>query len=143
MSMKLRALKAKALFGFSEWFISARGVYQTFALVSVLCAIELLFPKLDAHGFWLLYYLTVYSAITQPALAYVSGQSSDHSEDVLKRVEELEITILAMEERILARMEAIDSHERGEVSLDGRSSPYLGRRSWNPGYDGNCADTNP
>ena len=111
---RIQDLRAKALFGFSEWFISARGVWQTFFLVSTLCLCEVLFPQIDTHGFWLLYWLTVYSAITQPALAYVSGQSSDHSEDVLARVELLEERILEMEASILAKLDAMNTSPGAE-----------------------------
>jgi hypothetical protein len=87
-------LPNRALVIFSEWFMSPRGVWQTFLITALIVIFELLFPHADPHGFWLLYWLTVYSAITQPALAYVGGKSSDHSEEVLKRIEGLEISIL-------------------------------------------------
>jgi hypothetical protein len=81
---------------------------------AILSSLEILFPKVDAHAFILMAALTVYSAITQPALAYVGGQSSDHSEEVLERVEQLEQNILAMEERILAKIEAMDKPSSAE-----------------------------
>lgn len=61
---------------FSRWFQSASAVWQTLVFVLVVVLIESIRPSLDPHGFWLLYWLTVYSAVTQPALAYASAQST-------------------------------------------------------------------
>lgn len=65
----LRA-EARTLERFTRWFDSQGGVYQTFFITVGLVVFEALFPNVDQHGFWLLYWLTVYSAITQPALAH-------------------------------------------------------------------------
>lgn len=75
---------------FDEWFSSERGVYQTLLITLLICVAELLFPHLDPHGFWLLYWLTVYSAVTQPALANTGRHQIDRLEKLIDQVAELE-----------------------------------------------------
>ena len=86
---------------FNHWFASAAGVLQTFVLVVVLVVLERFYPHLDEHGFWLLYWLTVYSAVTQPALAFIARQSGDDREAAEARQEK----ILHHLERILFCLE--------------------------------------
>lgn len=64
------------LIQFGKWFVSSRGVWQTLFLVGTVCLIEQIYPGADPHGFWLLYWLTVYSAVTQPALAFVNDRAA-------------------------------------------------------------------
>lgn len=80
----------KLLHAFNRWFASARGVWQTLAVTVTVAAVELSNPTIDPHGFWLLWALTIYSGITQPALAYVSDQASIRLGEVLSRLEHLE-----------------------------------------------------
>lgn len=62
--------ESRALSRFTHWFDSQGGVYQTFFITMGIVVFEAMFPRIDTHGFYLLYWLTVYSAITQPALAH-------------------------------------------------------------------------
>ncbi|MDY0113710.1 MAG: hypothetical protein RBS21_05475 [Corynebacterium sp.] len=79
----------RVLDAFSSWFASAAGVYQTTVATFAIVLIEVVRPDLDQHGFWLLYWLTVYSAVTQPALAYVGRKSMELLTVVLNRIAEM------------------------------------------------------
>lgn len=82
---------------FARWFASAAGVVQTFVLVGALVILESTHMLKDDHGFWLLYWLTVYSAVTQPLLAYANKQDAARSDATLTRIEakeDAEINIL-------------------------------------------------
>lgn len=92
----------KYLHRFANWFGSSAGVIQTAVLVGSVVVLEVINPHIDGHGFWLLYWLTVYSAVTQPILAYVSND--DHL--ILER-------IVALEKLIL---DAVGSNEQSESS---------------------------
>lgn len=67
---------APLLTAFDRWFASSAGVWQTFAVTVVIVVLERVFPHVDPNGFWLLYVLTIYSGITQPALAHVGTESN-------------------------------------------------------------------
>jgi hypothetical protein len=75
---------------FNAWFVSDGGVWQTLFVCLVVVAIEVTFPRLDPHAFLLMAVLTVYSAITQPALARAGRVSGDRQEQMLAKVEALE-----------------------------------------------------
>jgi len=77
-------LHHKALARFTEWFGSGGGVIQTFAVTVLVVVLELAFPRVDPHGFWLLFWMTIYSAVTQPALAYSGAKSQQLLHAVLK-----------------------------------------------------------
>lgn len=79
-------MHVKLLERFAKWFASPAGVWQTTLLTAALIVAENVFPHLDSHGFWLLYYLTAYSAVTQPVLAYVNRQDTSHGEDLLEEI---------------------------------------------------------
>jgi hypothetical protein len=68
----------KAIDGFTIWFTSSAGVAETAMVTAAVVVLEFSFPTVDPHLFWLLVWLTVYSAITQPALAYAGRMSSEH-----------------------------------------------------------------
>jgi hypothetical protein len=70
-------------------------------------AAEVIDPRLDPHSFVLLALLTIYSAITQPALALVGKRSSEDSEIVLDRISEFEEKILLEVEQVKATIEKI------------------------------------
>lgn len=72
---------------FNAWFSSAWGVWQTVILVLIVVIWEQLDPHADQHGFWLLYWLTVYSAVTQPALAYIARRSGEQQEALLAAIQ--------------------------------------------------------
>jgi hypothetical protein len=91
----------RLLGAFNRWFASAAGVLQTFLMVTAIVVWERFYPHADEHGFWLLYWLTVYSAVTQPALAYIARKSGDDQGATGARQEE-----------ILHHVEAILSHVR-------------------------------
>jgi hypothetical protein len=91
---KDRSLSDRLLGAFNRWFCSAAGTWHTFIVTGGLVVIEQMFPHLDPHGFWMLYILTVYSGVTQPALAYSGKQSSDqlaqlltHAESILEQLQ--------------------------------------------------------
>lgn len=74
----------QAIERFAAWFQSAAGVWQTTAITLGVVALEFLDPRLDPHGFWLLYWLTVYSAVTQPALAYVGAVAAQEARETAR-----------------------------------------------------------
>lgn len=95
---------------FNAWFTSRGGVYQTVAAVLVLVGLESTGVLPDTHGFYLLYWLTVYSAITQPALAAAARFNEEKLEGVLHRLNQADETNSALLERnnnLLARLVAI------------------------------------
>jgi hypothetical protein len=79
---------------FTCWFASGAGVGQTTVVVVVVAAAELARPSLDPHGFWLLWALTLFSAVTQPALAYSGSVQARKTDALLARIEQLEETLL-------------------------------------------------
>lgn len=87
-----RWVTGPVLSAFNSWFCSAAGVLQTAVVVVAIMVLELTHPRLDPHGFWMLYLLTVYSGITQPALAYAGQQGARQMEALEERVAELEAT---------------------------------------------------
>lgn len=90
---RLLTLADVALIRFTNWFCSRGGVWQTSLVTLAIVVTELADRRLDPHGFWLLYLLTVYSAITQPALAYAGSVNA-------ARMEALEAQNTALLERI-------------------------------------------
>lgn len=79
---------------FNQWFCSGGGVWQTALVTATIVFLEASGALNDPHGFWLLYWLTVYSAVTQPALAHSGRVSAEHVEMLLDRIEALEERIL-------------------------------------------------
>jgi hypothetical protein len=75
---------------FNAWFCSAGGVWQTLLVTVVIVTLEASHVLSDTHGFWLLYWLTVYSAVTQPALAHSGYVNERRLEHLLERVKKLE-----------------------------------------------------
>lgn len=96
----LDSLDAWIMDRFNGWFCSAAGVRQTFLITMSVVVVEHVFPHLDPSGFLLLYWLTVYSGITQPALAYSAAVSA-------RTTAALEARMLAMEEQVLSELAAI------------------------------------
>lgn len=83
------SLTDRLLARFNEWFCSGNGVWQTFLVVLVIVVLEQVFPHVDPHGFAVLYGLTVYSGITQPALAYAGRKSAEDIERLQLHLEAL------------------------------------------------------
>lgn len=75
---------------FNGWFSSSAGVWQTAVIACGIAAVELADPRLDPHGFWLLWALTIYSGITQPALAYSARVGAEQNEAIETRLVRLE-----------------------------------------------------
>lgn len=71
---------------FTEWFSSRGGVWQTAIFTLIIVAVEVCDRNLDPHAFVLMAVLTVYSAITQPALAYSAAKAGEQNEILLKRL---------------------------------------------------------
>lgn len=79
----------RLLLWFGSWFASAPGVWQTFAICMAVVAAELTWPSADPHMFWFLVVLTVYSAVTQPVLAFIGARSGEHQEKILAHCEQI------------------------------------------------------
>lgn len=75
---------------FTCWFCSGGGVWQTAAITVAIVVAEATGFLHDNHGFWLLYWLTVYSAVTQPALAHSGAMAADRTDAMLERLAALE-----------------------------------------------------
>lgn len=93
----MKRLEWKALDAFTRWFASGGGVYQTFFVTAAVVVVELADRRLDPHAFGLMAILTVYSAVTQPALAF-SGTRAAQSAD--ERAEALEERLSAIEQKL-------------------------------------------
>ena len=93
----------RLLIRFDAWFSSGRGVYQTLIVCLIIIVVEEVWPTLDPHWYWLLVLLTVYSAITQPALA----QSGAATMSELRRIEEKQNADLAEHKAMLKEMHEI------------------------------------
>ena len=74
---------------FAAWFASGPGVWQTGAVTLAVVVVELCDRSLDPHAFMLMAVLTVYSAITQPALAYSGSVQAKHMEQMIAHMEAL------------------------------------------------------
>jgi hypothetical protein len=92
---------------FARWFASAGGVWQTVGAVAMVCVLELTHTVRDDHGFWLLYWLTVYSAATQPILAYANKQDTAQGDLILARIEALIGQVEALEQEELVQLAAL------------------------------------
>jgi hypothetical protein len=103
---------------FDAWFTSGAGVWQTLFVCAAIVAVELIWPNLDPHWFWLLVFLTVYSAVTQPALAQAGASTIAKIEEFERRqAEEMAETaeILADVKKMLELL-ALDA--KGQPHVD-------------------------
>ncbi len=95
---------------FNDWFSDSGGVWHTFVFCLAIVVLEAMHVIPDEHGFWLLYWLTVYSAVTQPALAYAGRISANRIEEKLARIllseEHLNALAEAMAKQIVAPVAA-------------------------------------
>lgn len=87
---------------FGVWFASPAGVVQTFGICMAVVGLELAWPRVDPHMFAYLLVLTIYSAITQPVLAYVGMQGARKSDEVLARLEAAEQREIELLEHLAA-----------------------------------------
>ncbi len=119
---------------FSRWFSSPAGVVETFVVTIVIVIIEHIWPRLDPNGFLLLYWLTVYSGVTQQPLAYAARIAADESSATQAQIHKLQEShaqmlrnqtdmmraIIAIAERIEHGVEEIaeDLREEDEVATN-------------------------
>ncbi len=85
---------------FAKWFGSAAGVIQTAIVVAAVVIAEFIDPKLDPNYFMFLFWATVYSAVTQPLLAYSAGVTDESNAEALRLIRLLSERILAETEEI-------------------------------------------
>jgi hypothetical protein len=93
---------------FATWFSSAAGVWQTVAVCMGWVAFERIFRHADPSGFVLLYVMTVYSAVTQPVLAYANRQDTEATDLVLKKLQDVLDQLATMEATIAEDVEDIE-----------------------------------
>ena len=74
---------------FAKWFASGPGVWQTAVVTLAVVVVELCDRSLDPHAFILMAVLTVYSAVTQPALAYSGTVQAQRMEQMIAHLEAL------------------------------------------------------
>ena len=80
----------RAVSAFAEWFESAACVWQTLAFCLAIFALEVAFPHVDPNHFGYLLILTVYSGVTQPALAYSSRRAANL---VTRAIETIDVVV--------------------------------------------------
>lgn len=91
---------------FARWFGSAAGVWQTFFAVGGWVTLEYLHVVHDDNMFQLMAWLTIYSAITQPVLAYANSQDTKQGEAILNEIRAIASRIESKEDRELAVLES-------------------------------------
>jgi hypothetical protein len=96
---------------FARWFSSAAGVWQTVLFCTTWVTFERVFRQSDPNGFVLLYVMTVYSAVTQPVLAYTNRLDTEKGSLTLQELRSVLDRISAMEEAILEDTEDLQ-HSR-------------------------------
>lgn len=95
---------------FARWFRSPAGIWQTITAVALAVIFEKIYKHADPNGFWLLYWLTVYSAVTQPVLAYVADIAGTKTDSMMNE----ELRLIKEELQILRHMsEMMDSENEG------------------------------
>lgn len=104
---RVRELANRVLEAFARWFASPGGVWQTVILTLALAVAETIFPHWDPQGFRLLYWLTVYSAVTQPALAYVAVRNDLKTDAILNHLEEMVARGVTLDEQELEAIKQI------------------------------------
>lgn len=70
----------RALEWFADWFASRGGVWQTTIVVLAWTAAACVWRGLDPNLFRTMAVLTVYSAVTQPVLAYCSRRAAEKAD---------------------------------------------------------------
>lgn len=93
----LTRFRDSVLQAFARWFASAAGVWQTFILTVIWTAIELIHPAMDPSFLKFMAVLTIYSAVTQPALAYVGWQAGLRTDKLLNE----ELSLIKEELRLV------------------------------------------
>lgn len=86
---RVREISTRVLDWFADWFASVGGVWQTLFICCFAVGVEIVFPGIDDHMFYLMGILTLYSGVTQPALAYVARRGSEKTDHDHGRDEKL------------------------------------------------------
>lgn len=109
----------RALVAFNAWFSSRAGVWHTLCVVLAIVIVERLFPRADPSMFALMAWLTIYSAVTQPALACVGRESAD----TLVRMQADHAALLraihdltARQQTMLVAIQASEAHEEADLA---------------------------
>ena len=102
---------------FSDWFSSVGGVVETFLGTMAIVGLEHVRPTLDPNGFLLLYWLTVYSGVTQPVLAYAARIASQKLDLVLARLDNLLMQVLANQEQMQTLQESSNQMLRNQMDM--------------------------
>lgn len=118
---------------FNRWFTSRGGVFQTFLICVLLVFLEAFHVLPDPNGFWLLYYLTVYSAITQPALAASAAANEDRLEQLLHKLRQSDELNVALSTKILSLLEASSMLDNFDHPRQDRADARSLRVSGRPG----------
>lgn len=89
-----RSWHGRLLASFTEWFGSGPGVWQTAVLtvgvvVADFIAVQFFHRQPDPHLFYIMAVLTIYSAITQPALAHAGAVAQKLLMKILGVIHEL------------------------------------------------------
>ena len=95
---------------FGRWFASPLGIMETVTIVGLWVIAWIANPHLDEHLFGLLVVLTVYSAVTQPVLAFIAYSAGEKTERVLEQLTtgEAHLEHLALQNtRILEHLESL------------------------------------
>lgn len=87
------------LTAFTKWFSGPACFWQTSLIVGGIAIVELIYPSIDPHGFWLLWALTLFSAWTQPALAYGNATSAQQLDKTLEHLEIMMAKVEVLTER--------------------------------------------
>ena len=103
MPLRGVTLSERVMDAFADWFASAGGVYQTFFVILAVVVGEHIWPRMDWNGFLLLYWLTVYSAVTQPVLAFSATKSA---QSAFRN----EVRIIRLERKIDHKIDLLAQH---------------------------------
>ena len=87
---------------FAKWFASTAGVWQTTAIVLLWWILESTGVIHDDQHFQLLVVLTIYSAITQPVLAFANRQDTEQGDKILTELRAIAERIEAKEDEELS-----------------------------------------
>jgi hypothetical protein len=80
----------RVITAFADWFVSKAGLIEVFIITAVIVIAERVHPSMDPNGFWLLYWLTVWSGFTQNLLAYVSTLATRRLDEMLQHMEQMQ-----------------------------------------------------
>jgi len=109
---RIRQWQTRALERFDVWFTSPSCVWQTLFVCAIIVIVEAVRPDLDPHFFVLLMVLTVYSAITQPALAQSSAATAKKLELIMERQQGV------MDSLVLLQQEQVEELEETSEILE-------------------------